>query len=153
MVVEFRAPKTGDAEFLAANLRPADRAEAEAAGLVDVAAAIAEGIATSSPVWVAEIDGAPVAVLGARPFPDLGFAAPWMLATSEADRHPRAVIALGPRYIAEMLQAHPLLLNHVHAANTRAVRWLRRAGFTLQPAHPHPATGEPFHVFRMARLV
>jgi hypothetical protein len=91
----------------------------------------------------------PAAVFGVRAWGDAGV--PWLLGTEVLVAQRRAFIRQAPAYIDLMLQAFPRLLNHVHAENTRAVLWLKRAGFTLHAPHPHPATGVPFHLFTMER--
>lgn len=147
--VEIRPAVLADADIVAADLRAADRAECLAAGVADVRGAIREGIEHSALCWTALVDGQPVAVFGVRAWGDSGV--PWLLGTEALVVHRRAFIRQAPTYIDLMLQAFPRLLNHVHADNTRAVLWLRRAGFTLHPTHPHPATGAPFHLFTMER--
>jgi hypothetical protein len=145
--VEFRAPQPGDAAAVAADLRDADLAEIIAAGLDDVEGVIQEGIDHSALCWTATVNGRPVMVFGVREWDGCG--APWLLGTEELLRHKGAVIGQAPAYIDLMLQAFPVLINHVHAKNDKAVRWLKRVGFKLAAPEPHPVTGEPFQQFTM----
>lgn len=145
--VEVRLPQFGDVPIIADRLRLADVEECHAAGVWDIRGAIHEGIVHSTLCYVVTVDGRPEAIFGVRPWSDWGV--PWMLGTDVVPQQRRALIALAPRYIDLMLRAYPRLMNHVHARNTKAVRWLRRAGFTLHEARPHPETGEAFHVFVM----
>ena len=147
--VETRAPRPGDAAAVAENLRDADLAELIAAGLDEIEPVIQEGIDLSALCWTATADGRPVCVFGVREWEGRGV--PWLLGTAEMAAHRRAFIAQAPAYIAQMLEAFPVLINHVHAANEQAVRWLKRAGFALAEPHAHPNTGEPFHLFTMER--
>lgn len=146
---EIRAPRPGDAEAVASDLRGADLAELIAAGLDDIEAVIQDGIDHSALCWTATVEGRPVCVFGVREWEGQGV--PWLLGTEEMAQHRRAFIALAPAYIRLMLEAFPVLINHVHAANELAVRWLKRAGFTLAAPHDHPNTGEPFQLFTMGR--
>lgn len=146
---EIRAPRPGDAAYVADRLRDADLAEIIAAGLDDIEAVIQEGIDHSALCWTATVEGRPVCVLGVREWEGRGV--PWLLGTSEMARCKGAVIALAPTYIGLMLEEFPVLINHVHAKNTQAVRWLKHVGFTLAAPHAHPNTGEPFHLFTMER--
>lgn len=153
--VEIRAPRPGDAAYIAEHLRDADLAELIAAGLAELIAAglddiegvIQEGIDHSALCWTATAEGRPVCVFGVREWEGRGV--PWLLGTQEMAAHRRAFIALAPSYIGLMLEAFPVLINHVHAANEQAVRWLARAGFQLMAPEPHPDTGEPFQQFTM----
>lgn len=145
--VEIRASQPGDAAWVADRLRDADLAELIAAGLDDIEGVIQEGIDHSALCWTATANGRPLCVFGVREWGGRGV--PWLLGTAEMSAFKGAVIALAPSYIALMLEAFPVLFNHVHAQNTQAVRWLARAGFTLQAPEPHPVTGELFQQFTM----
>lgn len=149
--VEIRAPRAGDAAAVAGNLRDADLAELIAAGLDDIEGVIQEGIDLSALCWTATAAGVPLCVFGVREWDGNGV--PWLLGTQELRRYRGAVIRQAPAYIGLMLEAFPVLINHVHAANEQAVRWLKRAGFTLHDPHEHPSTGELFHLFTKARHV
>ncbi len=149
VAVEIRAPQPGDAAHIAAHLREADLDELIAAGLDDIEPVIQEGIDHSALCWTATVDGRPLCVFGVREWEGKG--APWLMGTLEMAAHKRAFIAQAPAYIGLMLEAFPVLINHVHAANEQAVRWLMRAGFKLQAPEPHPATGELFQTFTMER--
>jgi hypothetical protein len=149
-VVEIAQPTSAHVEELAANLRRADRAEIEAAGHRDATKAIADSLALSTHMGTLLFDGQVVAIFGLVPLSLVaGVAAPWLLGTDLVVVHRRALMRLAPSYIAAMLRAYPHLLNLVHADNALAVRWLRRAGFTLHAPQPNPVTGAPFHRFEM----
>lgn len=147
--VEIRASQPGDAAWVADRLRDADLAELIAAGLDDIEGVIQEGIDHSALCWTATADGRPLCVFGVREWEGRGV--PWLLGTAEMSAFKGAVIGLAPSYIAKMLEAFPVLINHVHAANAQAVRWIKRMGFALAEPHEHPNTGEPFHLFTMER--
>lgn len=150
MQILFRAPTPADAFAVAADLRPADRAECAALS-VDPVDALLDGVQFSALAWTAVIDGAPAAVFGVRPagtlLDDTG--TPWLLGTPAVVRYQRAFMRHSAEYIAEMLSAFPHLLNFVHAENTHAVAWLRRMKFQFQPAAPHGPLGALFHRFEM----
>jgi len=69
-------------------------------------------------------------LFGVSPYVDQ-MGAPWMLATDRLMDHKRILFTLAPRYIAEMEQHHPILLNYVDARHSDSIRWLRRMGFKL----------------------
>jgi len=60
-----------------------------------------------------------------------GEGTPWMLGTEAIYEHPRAMLRWGPRFVAAMLDSTPALSNLVSVGNERAIRMLRRWGFTL----------------------
>lgn len=152
--VEVRAYRPGDDEALARNLRDQDRAELDACGHADHLAAIRSSVERSRFVCVIESAGEMVCILGLSEAGTAlaSYGVPWLLGTPLVPLRRRALARLAPRYIRAMLGLYPELRNLVHADNTVAVRWLRRAGFTLHPAQPHPATGAPFHLFEMSNV-
>lgn len=148
--VEIRPVAPGDADHVAAHMRAADVAEVRAAGH-DPATAVRESIARSAMAWTAVVRDQPAAIFGVAPLGTVldPRGAPWLLGTDDVPRSRRALAALTPRYIHEMLGAFPHLINLVHARNTVAVGWLLHVGFRLGTTVEHPATGEPFTVFEM----
>lgn len=148
--VLIRATEPGDARILYENMRLADFAECLAYGHDDIAASLEACVRRSPLCWTAFIDGELAAILGCGVVNMMtGIGSPWMLGTPVLDAHSRVLVRRTPEYIAKMLNAFPHLVNFVHAENHTSVRWLRRLGFTLHPAQPYGAQGEPFHPFEM----
>lgn len=149
--VSFRPLQTGDIDYIAANLREGDRQEVEAVRGPDVADALARAVLRSSHCWTAVgEDGTPIALFGVVPVSLLsGRASPWLLATEQAHEHPRSLVTEGRRYLSIMRAIYPNLYNYVDARNDKSIRWLRRLGFTLQPARPYGVAGLPFHKFEI----
>ena len=131
-------------EELAAGLRRQDVAELRALGFDDPVYVIGHCVLLSHWCWAAHVGGALVCIFGVSREGE-----PWMLGTDLVKTHRRILAREAPRYIRQMLKDHPRLINRVHAANTVAVAWLRRVGFTLHPATPEP-NGEMFHTFEMS---
>lgn len=146
----FRQPQFSDIDDLAANMRPADAAECQAAGVQDLRECIADGVQHSDLCWAALIDGEVAAIFGTRPLGSLlnPTAAVWLLGTPVLTANRRAFARHAPRYIRQMLQAHTHLMNFVHAENAPAVRFLRHHGFTIHDPVPL-STGAMFHPFEM----
>lgn len=151
--VSFRPLQYGDVAHLARHLRPADRAEIEAQHGVGVSMfdIIARAVLVSSHCWVAADTGdKPVAIFGVAPVSLLsGIGSPWMLATPEAERHPRTLVTGGRRYLSRMRTSYSSLFNYVDARNEQSIRWLSRLGFSILPAAPYGLQGEPFHRFEL----
>lgn len=152
--VEFRAPGAADIDELAGNMRPADVIECHAAGVQDLRECVADGVQHSDPCWVALIDGHVAAIFGARPLGSLlnPMAAVWLLGTPVLTANRRAFARHAARYIGQMLQAYPHLVNCVHAENEPAVRFLRHHGFTLGEAVPYGPHGALFHPFEIRHV-
>ena len=151
--VFIRRAHARDAAYIADNLRAADRAELRAAGYRDEhhQRAVERSIEVSVHAWTAEVDGLPGMVFGVRAEGDTLFSQvgiPWALGTDAVARNQRALVVLAPGYIREMLRAFPTLTNFVHAENTQAIRWLKRAGFVIERAAPS-TTDATFHRFTM----
>ena len=148
--VLIRELQDGDCEYLAAHLRQADRDEIDACGVEDPLAALCFCAATSTQSWVGTVNGRVACVFGVGAISILGgIGSPWMLGTDDITRHPGAFIKHSLPYIRAMLAAYPRLENHVDARNTKAVRWLKRAGFTLHEPVPYGPKGMLFHPFEM----
>ncbi len=61
-----------------------------------------------------------------------GLGAPWMLATDEAYRHGRDMLRLGSPLLDHLADSMRRLVGVVGADNARAIRVLRRWGFTVE---------------------
>lgn len=148
--VEIRERQPGDIEHIAQHMREADVAEVHAGDHTPLEA-LRLSVERSAMTWCATVNGVPAALFGVAP---VGSAldprgAPWLLGTDAVPASRRALASLTPRYIAQMLDAFPHLINCVHSRNTVAVAWLKHVGFTLGTTFDHPVTGEPFTVFEM----
>ena len=148
---KIRPAMIEDAERLAIDLRPADRAEIIAASGPDTLATIRQAIRVSTHCWAAEDgDGGLVALFGFAPVSLLaGIGSPWLLATPRLERIPGALTRLARRYLADIATTYPVLGNPGDARNTASIRWLQRLGFQIGPPKPYGAAGLPFHRFEM----
>lgn len=152
MQVTDRNPTLEDILHVATHMRAADIAECMALGERDLVDVLTDGVRRS--VWsrTVLIDGEPACILGVAPHGSMLTATsgvPWMLGTDLVTQHRRAFIRTAPAYIEKMLGTFSHLLNYVHADNVQAVRWLRRAGFTVHPAVEAGQYGAMFHFFEM----
>ncbi|MEN2791561.1 hypothetical protein ABC974_18140 [Sphingomonas oligophenolica] len=94
--------------------------------------ALRDGLTASSLCFTALVDGRPEAMFGLVVTNALaGEGTPWMLGTEAIYRHPRAMLRWGPRFVAAMLDSTPVLSNLVSVDNVRAIRFLRRLGFSI----------------------
>jgi ribosomal protein S18 acetylase RimI-like enzyme len=94
--------------------------------------ALRDGLAASSLCFTALVDGRPEAMFGLVVTNALaGEGTPWMLGTDAIYRHPRTMLRWAPRFLAAMLDSTPALGNLVSVDNVRAIRFLRRLGFSI----------------------
>lgn len=149
--VYVRQLMTGDIDYVAANMREADREEIYAAcGSRDAREALIQSVILSSECYasVARNDEKPVDIFGVVPVSLLeGRGRPWMLGTDRVSEFPSTLVKDARRYVRRMLAVYSHLENHVDARNTASVRWLARLGFTIHPATPFGPFGMPFHRF------
>lgn len=147
--VTLHPPTPYDLAYISRNMRAPDRAECIASG-ADPETIIFSSSAMSTHLLCASVGGEPACVFGLVPLSILsGIGCPWLLGTDLVYANGRALIRGTRAYIPEMLRAYPCVMNHVHARNEVAVRWLHHMGFTLQPAKEHGPYGELFHLFEM----
>ena len=116
---------------IASRMRAADRIECAALGH-SPKQALRAGLASSSPAWTALVDGRAEAMFGLVVTSALGGEGrPWLLGSDAVYAHPRAMLRRGSGFLAAMFDTTPRLSNLVAVDNIRAIRLLRRWGFTL----------------------
>jgi hypothetical protein len=150
--VQVVASGLAHAAELAANLRPADRAEIDAATGREPRLVIADGIKRSLYSRALFCAGRLAMMWGVCPMvgvPSVGI--PWALGTPVIDRHRRHLMRVGRDELQTMLAVYPVLTNVVHAVNDRAVRWLGWLGAEFSPAQPLGPRGEDFFPFAFRR--
>jgi hypothetical protein len=76
---------------------------------------------------------------------------PWLLTAPVIETMPLAFLKEARREVRDMLEAHPVLINHVQASYTRAIRFLELAGFTMEPPQHFGPLRVPFRRFSMRR--
>lgn len=140
----------GDAEDLAPRLRQADVDEVTAASGRPPLEVLQVSVSLSTHSWAVEINDELACLMGVTPVSILsGIGCPWLLGSDEVPRHAGAFIKQTLIYIPLMLDAYPHLFNLVDARNTKAIRWLKRAGFNVMPPVPYGKSDMPFHPFEM----
>lgn len=90
-------------------------------------------IVTSEKAWTALVDGRPEAMFGIV-VDDLisGIGTPWFLGTDDVYRHGRELIMHGPGMLARLGDSISVMRNLVSSRNDRAIRLLRKWGFTVE---------------------
>lgn len=122
-----------DARYVGDRLRAED--EAEALLFCETGTqAVVESVRASLLAECIVIDGEPAAVVGIS-ISDLvaGTGCPWLLTAAAVERHPIAFGRETKRLIKRGLALAPRLENVVDARYTRAIKWIRWLGFTVEP--------------------
>ena len=133
---------------LARDMRAIDQTECMAMGRTPKQA-LRHGIMASAWATTALVNGEPQAMFGLVVDCALtGEGIPWFLGTDEVFRHGRELIRTGPRILGRMGDSTRVLRNLVSADNDRAIRLLRRWGFTIDPEHVRVG-GVAFRRFEM----
>ena len=150
--VTFHRPTEEMVQFIADNMRDADRIEVEASDGWKPLEALHKSLGASHLSTVACVQGVPCVVFGLVIHDIMaGTGSPWMLGTDGALKHRRQFLTETPQVIEEMLRKCVKLVNHVHVKNRESVRWLRWLGFTLEEPAPYGVVGEEFHRFYMEK--
>lgn len=116
----------------ALQLREADQAELDAAGIEDVVGMLSDALPECSWAHVAEWNGRPVFMYGVRPLPGGEVGVPWMLSTVHLEHAERVAVArLARQVVARMRAEFPVLTNLIHAENHDAIKFVEWLGFTV----------------------
>ena len=149
----FRDATLADVDYIARNMRAADREELETCHgrWTNVPVILMNAISRSSQCWAGEADGVPIMLFGVVPISLLGehgsVGSPWLLGTPEIDHHAKAMVKTGREFVVRMHEEYRYLVNYVDVNNGRSRRWLRRIGFVLYPPVPYGLCGKPFQRF------
>lgn len=149
--VEFKKPEKSALSYICYHMKDSDLEELEAAG-VDPRDVLL-GDLNSDLSTMVYLNNEPCAVFGLR-FDGLlsNSGIPWMLSTGLAIEDKKLFLQVSRRVINEMKLIRPNLYNHVYHKNIATIRWLEKLGFTIEPCHNHPITGELFRKFWIGEL-
>jgi len=144
--VKWGAATVEAVNHIARGLRPEDVREVWASHRLTPMEAVVFSWAESRIVRAVETDeGVPVALTGV-----VGDRI-WLLGTRELTATPRRRFQLcreGRQWVEYLLQETGVVLrNDVYAKNVASVAWLKRLGFTVDPARPLGDSCELFHHF------
>lgn len=149
-MLKFRFARPSDADLIAPLLRRNDALEVIRAGHGHIVPAVRRSIEDSRNGGMAGLfleDGQPVALFGVAPRVDVGI--PWLVGTDAINRHQKAFLRETSFWVGRWRKQHALLMNHVDAHYTGAIRWLSWLGFTIGEPQPHGLDGAMFRRFEM----
>jgi len=146
MSVRFVRPNDDLIQYVADNMRDADRIEVAASHGYSPIVALRFGVERSKLCSVALINDVPCAVFGlVVENIATGLGVPWLLGTDLIFKHKREFIKHTRVGVDEMLELCPRLENMVHCENLKSIRWLVSMGFTM--SDPEHVNGELFMRF------
>jgi len=150
-----RSATLADVEFVAANLREADREEVLAAVGIDPTIALPAYIHEGREVYAAglQLDDRAEVLFGLDPIFGMDRAAViWLLSTDRIYEHPVEFVIQSGRIFEVCHQHFDLLTNFIDARNTRHIRWLKRLGFhMIRKVDKYGYAGIPFIEFASYR--
>src|SRR5574340_1750339 len=109
--LRFIPASSADLTFIFENVRKENLAELEVFDDLGLDAAIGQSIERSSEAFVAVIDGEPVCAFGVVDSGRPGTGRPWMVGTSNIDRHGIAFLRASKQVIADIMVRWPHLEN------------------------------------------
>lgn len=116
---------------VAGRMRTVDAQECRAMGR-EPKQALRTAFMTSEKAWTAMVDGKPEAMFGVVVESLIDrVGTPWFLGTDAVYRHGRELLMHGPGILARMGDSSRALRNLVSSRNDRAIRLLRKWGFTV----------------------
>lgn len=148
--IEIRKPTDRDIRILVENLRPADQEEMKAYFNDNFQWQIKTSVKYSRDAWAVIVNGKLLFICGVGLTSMIGnVGCPWLLGTTHIQNFKKEFFKQAQNILAEMKGNYGILENHVHAANTNAIGFLKHLGFKIGDAEPYGANGELFHPFVM----
>lgn len=147
MQIEVREPTLDELIDLSNRLCDEDECEIRAMGL-NPQLGIISTASESVEIQAAFKGGLILSAWGVAITQDLaGIARPWMVMTPEGRKHPRTIMQISHAAVASWSRKYGYLENFVDSRHRQAVRWLKRIGFSVEPALPMGPYGREFHRF------
>jgi len=153
VAISFDRASLEDARWFSKLMREEDRQEVLALGET-LEGGLMQSIHLSlGDVWIVRFNGEPAALFGIVTCSILtGYVVPWLVTTKVIDQFPKTFFTLSRRILHLMRHRYALMGNHVDARYEKALRWVRRLGFSVHAAQAlgpnktlfHPVTMEGF---------
>ncbi|GBQ07897.1 hypothetical protein [Saccharibacter floricola] len=143
-MLSFRLAHLDDAALITPLLRTSDRLEVLRSGQGDVTGALRRSIEQSSHGMAGLFydENGPIALFGVAPQCDVGI--PWLVGTPSLIHHQKAFLRETRFWVRQWQKRYPLLMNHVDASYSQAIRWLSWLGFQIEPPQPTGLNGALF---------
>lgn len=153
-MIEYRKASREDLEALAANLRKADRLEAETVTGLSACDALIDSYDASTYAEVITEDGVPLFAWGAAPL-IAGRWGIWLLGTERLAAHPLRLTREAKATLKELFERTGAVafVNFISPENTVHLKWIKVLGAELGDPIPYGMNGEPFVPFNIRREV
>jgi hypothetical protein len=146
-MLEFRNAEHSDIKNLMDDLHPIQILEVNASHGEDIPYYVSIALDKSKEAYVAYDDGYLLAMFGIIGNTVLSDnASPWMLSTTQMQRHPKQVLRTSRNVINLWTDQHKVLYNFIDARYTQSINWARKLGFKIHPAIPYGLLKLPFHM-------
>jgi hypothetical protein len=145
-----RPSKYGDCKYLAPNLREEDKAEVWASHGFDPLSALRFSFLASEECNTIIGDKQDIiGMFGVTKHTET-IGVPWLLMSDEIYNRSvaRQFVPESKRWVKEINNRYPILVNFIDVDNTRAIKWLRLIGFTFIRLDPeYGVNPKPFYEF------
>lgn len=143
-------PDEHSLQWIAANMRQADKDEVVASTAFSIIEALRQGVAMSHDSSVVSYQGTPLFV-GGLCLVDEDRGCPWQLCTSDAKKHAKVLLVTGRQGLKHWLSIRPQLGNFVDSRNRDSIAWLKWLGFSFGRPLLLPEGTVPFIPFSITR--
>lgn len=148
MIPVHRKATERHAKELAQNLRQSDLIEIEALlGEGTAEYGLTHSVRVASFANAVQLSGEVIALYGYRKHAGI-CGVPWFVGSPAVSKYPLELMSTS-RWMLKHAADHgvQLLGNYVYAENHTSIRWLKRLGFTIDPAAPYGVCGRSFSYF------
>ena len=142
----YRVATLDDAVSLSSRLRPEDATEVRLGAGRPPQDVLVDSIGMSEVAEAAVVEGTVIAIRGVSRMDTVGV--PWMLCSPDVMKFTKRMVADAIPWVVHHGQQYSMLVNMVHAENTKALGWLKHIGFTIGNLYPEWGVGKaPFYQF------
>ena len=142
-----------DLDYLAANLREADKAEMKAFNGMDPREGLEYCIEGDKETWIATVEGVPCCIFGLTEIlveddDDTKSGVIWAMGTDLLFKYKGHLNRISKKIINNWLEKYDVLFNYIWEKNEVHRQWLKRMGFIIMPeTYIQSDMGEKFDMF------
>ncbi len=145
-MIEYRDATLKDVLELSKTMRKGDVEEIQASNGITPYEALLMGFKVSK-ATVATADGEVIAMFGVASGAE-GIGTPWLLGSDLMATMKKELLEHPVKWLKEVNEKYPILINYVDARNKVAIRWLKHLGFTFVQRIPEYGNARiPFYEF------
>ena len=150
--VRIREVLESDLDFIAQNIRQADKNELEALFGIPHDEALKVSAQGNDELWVAVVDNLPVCIFGISDRTEEGdefrTGMVWAIGTNNLFHLTKELNVISKKVIEKWLDEYDILFNYVWEGNKKHHKWLRRMGFIImENEYMETDKGDKFYFF------